>query len=443
MHKPSAVALLLATCLGLGGLGVSAPGCSSPEEDADADADPADLGGGADLAMTPDLRPAIRHRDINHILGTGQSLSVGAAGAPALSTMQPYANLMFNTGVLAGGANLTALVPLVESGVETPSSSMANLVTRMARDEVFVGLPAGMNSHEILISCHGIGGTAYNGLKKGTTAYQNGMAQVTAGMALAKAAGKSYVVRAVTNVHGESDHVAKNAAYGDNLLTWQADYETDVRAMTGQAEPIPMLHTQMSSWTKYNAAQSDIPGLQLKASLGRPDRLVMVGPKYFLSYVADGVHLTNTGYRHLGEYHAKVYRAVVLEGRAWSPLRPLSVRRDGMVLRARFQVPVPPLVLDTTLVTDPGRYGFEFTDEGAMPATITEVRLVGPDEVAVTLSRAPTGRGRLRYAFTGVAGMAAGPRTGPRGNLRDSDATRSRNGDPLYNWCVHFDMAVD
>ena len=47
-----------------------------------------------------------------------------------------------------------------------------------------------------------------------------------------------------------------------------------------------------------------------------------------------------------------------------------------------------------------------------------------------------------RYAFTGVAGATGGPTTGARGNLRDSDATPSRNGSPLWNWAVHFDAPI-
>ncbi len=170
---------------------------------------------------------------------------------------------------------------------------------------MFSDLPAPANSHRLLVSCHGIGGTAYAGLKKGTAAYQNGMAQVTAGKALAAAAGQSYVVRVVTNVHGESDHLAKNAAYKDNLLTWQSDYETDVKAITQQTDAVIMLHTQMSSWTKYNSATSTIPMQQLEATLASNGKIALVGPKYNVAYDADGVHLTSAGYRHMGEYYAK------------------------------------------------------------------------------------------------------------------------------------------
>ncbi|HEY8076440.1 MAG TPA: hypothetical protein VIF62_20085, partial [Labilithrix sp.] len=102
----------------------------------------------------------------------------------------------------------------------------------------------------------------------------------------------------------------------------------------------------------------------------------------------------------------------------------------------------PPIVIDTVHVTDPGDYGFEYVDDGG-PAKIANVVVSAPDTVTITLAQEPTAaHGRLRYAFTGVLHAKGGPTTGARGNLRDSDATPSRNGDPLWNWCVHFDEPI-
>lgn len=440
------------------GGGVLGPGEARPAGDAAA----ADVAVGADAADASDamsdardaadaalLAPGFVHRDINHVLGTGQSLSVGSRGSPPLTLTQPYANLTFVTGVMSGGTGLTSFIPLVEGDllgatpVETLSSSFANLVTKTAREVVLVGQPAGKTSHDLLVSAHGVGGTRYLGLKKGTAPYANGMAQVTAGRDLALAAGKTYVVRAVTNVHGESDHVNKNPAYDADLLEWQADYEADVKAVTGQAEGVPMFQTQISSWTRYSTATSAIPSAQLAAHEAAPGKVVLVGPKYHLAYSTDGVHLTNEGYRHMGEDYAKAYRRVILEGKAWEPVRPKTITRAGAVITVKMHVPAPPLVIDTTRVSDPGHYGFEYTDDSGAPPAIASVAVTGPDTVVVTLASAPTGgNARLRYAYTGTIGSLAGPTTGPRGNLRDSDATPSPGGYDLFNWCVHFDAAV-
>ena len=367
---------------------------------------------------------------------------MGARGNPALSTTQPYQNKMFSTGVC--GAASTTLVPLREISKETHHSGMANLVTKLAEDEVFKGLAAPRNTHETIISCHGIGGRAYVFLKKGTAAYAKGINQVKGVLAIAKVKKQTYVVRAVMNVHGESDHNANNTKYDQSLAQWQSDYENDVQALTGQVQPVPMLHTQMSSWTRYRAKTSIIPMLQLKASILNPRKIVLVGPKYTLSYASDGVHLNNTGYRHMGEYYGRVYRHVVLEGGTWEPLRPLVAKRSGNVIRVRFWVPVPPLVLDTVGVKNPGNYGFEYWDDsGVSRPSIQAVVLEDEDTVKITLSKAPTGKGQVvRYAYTGVSGALGGATTGPRGNLRDSDDTISRHGNKLHNWAVHSEVPV-
>jgi hypothetical protein len=382
-------------------------------------------------------------RDINHVLVTGQSLAVGVSGAPALTLTQPFHNLMFNTGVMAGADELERFEPLVEGDnipgskaiVETMSSSFANLVAELA-------LSNGGEGHDLLLSVHASGAKSYAQLKKGTKPYGRGMAQVAAARDIAKSLGKSYVVRAVANVHGESDHAEKSTRYLADLLEWQATYEADIKALTGQAESVPMFHTQISSWTKMmgGTETSTIPGAQLAAHVTSNGKIVLVGPKYHLEYSKDGVHLTSAGYRHMGEDYAKAYRRVVLEGQRWEPLRPISVTRDGAVVTVKLTVPTPPIVLDTNLVTDPGNFGFEYTDSSASSPTIAKVEVTAPDTVVITLSAVPTGDDRrLRYAFTGTRGARSGPRTGARGNLRDSDATRSRTGQHLYNWCIHFD----
>lgn len=407
-------------------------------------APPADASADPDADAAPPVLPFF---DVNHVLSTGQSLSVGSGGAPPLTTAQPYDNRMFVTGVMAGGTGLTSLVPLVEGDVipggstpvETMSSSLANLVTKLAREQALLAQPEGRRTHDLLVSAHGVGGTAYAGLKKGTTPYANGMAQAKAGMDAAAALGKTYAIRGVTTVHGESDHLANNAAYEASLVEWQKDYEADVSALTGRAGTLPLFQTQMSSWTRLGSTGSAIPHAQLAAHANNPGKIVLVGPKYHLPYTADGVHLSNHGYRHMGEDYAKAYRRVVVEGGAWEPVRPRSVTRAGNVITITFHVPAPPLVLDTTRVTNPGNYGFAYLDDAAAKPTIASVAVVGADQVQITLSAAPTGGNRrVTYAATGPLGANGGPTTGPRGNLRDSDATPSRGGYDLFNWCVHF-----
>lgn len=392
-----------------------------------------DVGDASDAADAARDAPAITGT-IHHVLGTGQSLANGSGGEPPLSTTQPYDNRMFGTGVNAGGTGLTTFVPLVETSVETMSSSFANLVTKLARD--------GGKSHDMLVSVNAVGGAPIRAMKKGTAPYAVGMAQVTAGLAIARARGLAYDVSAVTSADGGGDHVDMNTHLDTDLAEWQRDYEADAKAITGQSTPIPFFNTQYSSWTEY-APTSPIPIAQLRAHVDNPGKVFVVGPRYAFPYGPDGVHLTNEGYRVMGEYYARAYRRVVVEHGTWEPLRPKTVMRTAAVITVKFIVPAPPLVFDTTRATDPGNLGFEYADDGPTTPSISSVALAGPDAVTITLSAEPTGANRrIRYAYTGIFGAKAGLQTGARGSLRDSDTTPSRYGYALYDWCVHFDEAV-
>lgn len=212
------------------------------------------------------------------MLGTGQSLSLGMMGTPPISTAQPYDNRMFDTGLT--GAEATSFVPLVEG---------ARCAGRDAR--VRHGEPRGdalarvlHRPYDLLVSLHGVSGASYPMLEKGTEPYARGLAQVTTAKAIAAREGKRHVVRAITVVHGESDGWQNwNTEYDRALVQWQSDYEQEIRAITGQTEPVPMFHSQYSGWTPVEPTPySVIPGAQLEAHARAPGKVVLVGPKYFL-----------------------------------------------------------------------------------------------------------------------------------------------------------------
>ena len=372
---------------------------------------------------------------LNHILGTGQSLSVGWSGGPPLTTTQPYGNLMLS-GV---GQTGTDLVPLIEgpnlhsAQVETISSALANTLTALSPQ----------TNYTSIVTRHGEGGVAYAGLKKGTTWYAKGMDQVQKSQAAAAAMGHDYKVVAVTTVHGESDHAGGNGPhYVGYLKEWQSDYDTDVKALTGQTNDIPMFFCQMSSHTKYNSATSLVPAAQLwTAENSRWHTLVC--PKYFLTY-SDGVHLTAQSYRHLGEYYGKALKRVLVDGGDWHPLTPTVITLDGTNITVGFHVPAPPLMADTNAVLAQTNLGFEYADD-ASSAAISHVSIANADTIAISLDGIPTGANpRLRYAHTGTAGSWAGwnQAGAARGNIRDSDATASLYGSALQNWLVHFDHPI-
>jgi hypothetical protein len=427
----------------------------------------------------------VTHFGLNHILSTGQSNSTANGGSAPVSTTQPYQNRMFNTGVMSmqnctgEGCTTyqtpTSLVPLIENDsffaytVETASSGLANQATRLARATYFAGNPV-TDTHDVMVSLHGRSGNAYPCIRRGgcpfwypgktfVWPFAQGMREVADAKALANAAGLTYAVRAVTIIHGESDHYGytnlypmsgadgtpgKIRDYADGIIEMQADYEAGVLPITGQTVPVPMLVAQMHSWVGDTATNwSRVTRDQYLAHKRAPGKVVLVCPTYNLTF-GDPLHFTNTQNRRLGEYFAKAYAKIVMAGEVWEPVRPKQVSRVGNVIRIQYHVPEPPLVLDTTRVVDPGNYGFEFSDNSGAPATITQVAVTGPDTVEITLSKVPTGTAQyVRYAYTRQGGSTnPGPTTGVRGNLRDSDATPSLYGNDLQNWGVTFEELV-
>ncbi len=362
--------------------------------------------------------------EINHIISTGQSLSIGY-NSVAISLTQPYSNLMFADGVQAVDNFDDPLIPLVEADVETMSSALANEVSSLEIEEG--------RTHDALVSVHGIGGSTYDQIKKGTLCYTNGMAQVAGGLAQAVALGKTYIVRCVTCVHGESDRVENTPNYFDDLLEWQSDYEADIQEMTGQTDAVPMFISACS-------AQDGTPGTidvvlnMLDAHVARPGKIILVTPKFHLTY-SDGLHLDAEGYSHMGELYAKAYRRVIIEGGVWEPVHPSGITRDGAVITVTYYVEAPPLVVDTTIVEAQTNYGFTYVkdDEESTVVAITSVEIINDTQIEVTLASDPAGPGFLRYIHATNNAI---------GNIRDSDATPSRFDYLLYNWGVAFRRPV-
>jgi len=425
----------------------------------------------------PPPPPPTGFTDINHVLSTGQSNSVFNGGTPVLTTTQPYANVSFNVGVIPGitcdgnGCKAytvpTSFIPLVEGDtflypVETMSSGMANQITRGARI-LLAGQPLPQNDHKVLVSIHGRSGRTYQCLRKlgcnwleGTYVrpFTEGMLQVQWAKQIAQQTGKSYAVRAVTVIHGESDHYGNEFPmassdgtpnglqnYADAMVEWQQDYDTGVKAITAQTGTIPLLMAQMHSWSGDSAKTSQIPIHQYNAMLRAPGKVVIVAPEYMLPFANDGIHFTSPSGRRMGEYFAKAYSKIVVEGQTWEPVRPKTVTRSGNVITITYFVPVPPLALDTAQVTNPAKYGFEYTDDSGAPPAIASVQVTAPDTVTITLAATPSGANkRIRYAYTSTGNVTPGPDFGVRGNLRDSDATPSLYGNALQNWGITFDL---
>ena len=379
------------------------------------------------------------------ILQGGQSLSLGTLGTPALTTSQPYGNLMLDTPLLAPAANL---IPLVEphSGAnfhieETSASAMPNRIS------------ADVPGFTSVVTLHGLGTASYIELKKETLPYLWALTQMRTVHSHAIAAGRANRVGAISMIHGETDDAMGITAqqYAGFLLQWQRDYENDVRAFTGQQEWVPMFIDQPSTWTGNTHTFPRIALGQLSASRVAGSRIHIVMPTYSLEF-ADNLHLKAWSYRRMGEYFGRAMKKTIVDGQEWQPLMPKRIARLGETIEVQFHVPAPPLAFDTTAVVAKPHFGFEYSDSTSS-AAIQSVTLISDDTVRVTLNQTPGGvQPRLRYAYSGASEIV-GPRDAgaPNGNLRDSDPTPALYHDAhvptwadshLRNWCVTFDDPI-
>lgn len=385
------------------------------------------------------------------IISTGQSLAVGAT-SEAITTSQPYGNLMLlDSGAVYpvdGSPASWSAVPLVEPhrmnvsgtfstnfdyphnicrlvsdtgpGGETPHSGMGNSISKAWNDRTG---GAYVTAHTAV----GVGGFALIYLNQGTPSFDAALSETAVYKALSITAGKTYGVGAVLLTHGESDTTLATSDYGAQVHDLWSDYNTDIKAITGQVSDIVLLASQQSS---VKGGGHDSVSIQLwRAGRDYPGEVVCTGPKYGYSYAADGVHMPAGSYARLGEKSGEVFDLIVNQGAAWKPLGPNAASRVGNVITVDFDVPNAPLAWDAHLPAPhqasntawANGKGFEVTDAGGQ-VSITSAAIVG-SSVVLTLGSTPSGTVSVAYAATADDGGNYGGRgVDLMGLLRDSDA---------------------
>jgi hypothetical protein len=274
--------------------------------------------------------------------------------------------------------------------------------------------------------------------------YEAALIETKAITRLAKAAGKTYGVGAITVTHGECD--AGNANYENDLYQLWSDYNTDLQAITGQKQKVQMIVSQQNSCNDRSASTL----AQWKVGVDHPADIVCSGPKY--QYPSpEGIHLTADGYRQLGEKYGQIYYERVILGKDWQPLQPTAVERKGAVITVHYHVPVPPLVWETDFQSPhpsieewKNGKGFEVSTSGGEKVAIASVAISG-DAVIITCASDPGPNARVSYAMIGEKNRMAAPFKGTFrwGLLRDSDPFKGAvSGKAQPNYGVAFELPV-
>lgn len=378
-------------------------------------------------------------------VATGQSLSVGAHAG----------NATYTTIVAGAGADHYMLANLVGSGGISASANPSSAWTLATLAEPLRGaayasiwpsnvmnqslhaplasrlsslIPGVKTAHTVV----GQDGQPMSGIKKGggVASYAGSIAEATKLRALLAALGYDYRIAAVLLTHGESD--LGSGTYGAEALQLQADYEADLKAITGQAGTIPLVATQPSAGYPQPGAgnTSNINDVLLSTYLANPSRVILAGSKIGLSYFATDFHLDAAGSRDLGYLYADAVAPIIAGGAAFSPLYPVSATRSGSVVTVTLNRAAS---FDATLwgSTHASTYsgawasgkGFEAVDSGGSPIAISSVTILGA-VITITCASAPTTISNALY----------GDGTG---TIR-----RTQVRDAAGNWLVQFSRAV-
>lgn len=394
------------------------------------------MGGG----VTPIARSVrIRMCDSMGIRSEGQSLSLGLAtnltNNHALSIIQRYANKGFSKNNNSDTTATDTMVPLAEKdytpvegtypGGETPCTGMTDKLTELLMQES--GLEFGELGSFFFSSAPGKGGQPIENLMKGTVPYQRMLDHVSNTVRLCAAQGLTHAELASVFMQGESNYSLSTTrvSYLEKLLQYRDDSAADKMAITGQQfEPL-FISYQLSAHRAYNKSVPTIALAQRDAAL--QGKSWLSAPGYIMDYNADHIHAVNYSYQMWAYYHGILIYKLLQDDlndreRGMHRLDVINEFRQGVINDLLLNVPVKPVVFDTTWVTAAPNMGFDIRSaSNVMIDIISSVSIVGQDRIRIITTR-PLADGEFISYGWGRTGDAAGNGrvSGPRGNVRDS-----------------------
>ena len=282
----------------------------------------------------------------------------------------------------------------------------------------------------------GQGATAIANLSKGTPPYQKFMEDIQTAYEEATDNGWEFIIPAICWMQGESDIVDyPDTDYQQMLKQIREDMNVDINNMTHQKNTIPYICYQANSLTraeKFNANAFDcretyVP--QTFVNLLKTDKNFWAsGPTYPYTCVNEIIHIDAIGQQSIGALAAKSVLGILRGKDRFCGLIPISITAEDSLATIHFNVPYPPLIIDTLQVAKAENYGFSVINKENK--NIICSIFVDGSTVRITCSESPIGC-KVRYAVNGDF-MKSGNQHGPRGNLRDSSG----------NWCYQFDMGI-
>ncbi len=303
--------------------------------------------------------------------------------------------------------------------------SMAEeLASKLGEDTIICIFPGG----------HGM--NTIEQLMKPSEPYIKFIKEISTAYEKAQERGWEFYVPAVCWMQGESDIVEyPDYDYKEYFHRMYNDLNTDIKQVTHQKDDIRIICYQSTTITKglrykannYNATEPKTPTAQME--LIRDDSLIWAsGPTYPYDFVNESLHIDAKGQQYVGRLAALSALDILRGGKRRIGLVPMSYEVQGNDVLIHFNVPCPPLYLDTISVRKTDNYGFNVIRSDNTDI-ISSVCIDG--NTVVLKCKVSPANCKIRYGINGED-LKGGRNRGPRGNLRDSQRLYS-------NWCFLFE----
>lgn len=306
--------------------------------------------------------------------------------------------------------------------------SMAEeLATKLGEDTIICVFPGG----------HGM--NTIEQLMKPSEPYNKFIKEIATAYEKAQERGWEFYVPAVCWMQGESDIVEyPDYDYKEYFHRMYNDMNTDIKQVTHQKDDIRFISYQTTTITKglrykannYNATEPKTPTAQME--LIRDDSLIWAsGPTYPYDFVNESLHIDAVGQQNIGRLAAKSALGIIRKTKRIIGLVPMFYEIEGNEIRVLFNVPCPPMFLDTINVKKADNFGFSVIRKDDTNI-ISDIR-IDKSCVVIKCLESPEGC-KLRYGINGEF-LKGGRHNGPRGNLRDSQSI-------ISNWCFLYEVCL-
>lgn len=389
--------------------------------------------------------------NVNFIPIFGQSLSVGAAATPIITSERKYeAGIKFNVGIRCPKKEVsafTSFVPLVEevSGATVDSAGVGETVASGCVEQLLellckeVGLSPYSkywNNHKFLFGSFGAGSSTIAMLTEVPTSgigyYQGVVNAMQAAKNICDENGWTLNIPAWIWIQGETDMkpgvATSKDIYKQKLQQLAAQFDSDAKSITGQSNEVKCICYQTASqniWgntPNYTSTIMDVPTAQMEL-IRDNNMFVASNPVYILDHSEkEHIHLSASGEKMMGLYCGIALKSVIDGTYNKKGVTPATYSISENTVILKCNVPCPPLRVDNTWVKEVDNFGFTLLTSDNV--NIIKSVEVFDDEIIIQCSQSPLNC-RLFYGFNGTSGYD-GRIKGSRGNICD-------NGNHIYH----------